>query len=193
MIFVTSDTHFYHRNIITYDNLDFATVQDMNEEIINNWNEVVKPDDEVYHLGDAFFCSKDEAKEIMDRLNGHKHLIVGNHDRHGAQWFYDIGFETVSKHPIVMDGYVKLSHYPPEYTSISQPYYYIYGHIHNSPDYLTINRRSACVCSSRWEFRPVPYEALLESISEYDKWCEKYTDLAGEQAFLQMKALTFEH
>ena len=113
MIFVTSDTHFYHNNIIRYDNLPFKNPEEMNEMIIAEWNKRVQPCDEVYHLGDVFFCGKEDAKAIMDRLNGTKHLIMGNHDKHGVKWFYDVGFETVSKHPIILDGYVQLSHYPP--------------------------------------------------------------------------------
>ena len=104
----------------------------------------------------------------MDRLNGTKHLIMGNHDKHGVQWFYDVGFETVSKHPIILDGYVQLSHYPPEYTSEDRPNLYLYGHVHNSPDYLSINRRSACVCCSRWGYAPIRYDAILEAIQQYD-------------------------
>ena len=58
MIFVTSDTHFYHNNIIRYDNLPFDNPEEMNEKIIAEWNKRVQPCDEVYHLGDVFFCGK---------------------------------------------------------------------------------------------------------------------------------------
>lgn len=169
MIFVTSDTHFYHNNIIRYDNLPFDNPEEMNEKIITEWNKRVQPCDEVYHLGDVFFCGKEDAKAIMDRLNGTKHLIMGNHDKHGVQWFYDVGFETVSKHPIILDSYVQLSHYPPEYTSEDRPNLYLYGHVHNSPDYLSINRRSACVCCSRWGYAPIMYDTIIKAIQRYDK------------------------
>ena len=78
--FVTSDTHFYHSNIIKYCNRSFNNVEEMNECIIKNWNNVVFPDDTVYHLGDFILNQKDKADEILNRLNGKIHLILGNHD-----------------------------------------------------------------------------------------------------------------
>lgn len=82
-IWVTSDTHFNHSNILNFENgrgEDFSSVQEMNETLIKNWNSVVKPGDKIYHLGDVFFGSKDWFKRHWPRLNGQKRLIVGNHD-----------------------------------------------------------------------------------------------------------------
>lgn len=78
--FFTSDTHFYHSNIIWFCNRPFANVEQMNEAMIRNWNSVVGQDDVVFHLGD--FCLGGSAEWIMilDRLNGHIHLVLGNHD-----------------------------------------------------------------------------------------------------------------
>lgn len=166
-VFVTSDTHFYHENIIKYDNLPFLYADDMNDAIVTQWNSVVNPDDEVWILGDVFFCDKDKAKAIMDRLNGHKYLVYGNHDNHGIQWFLDVGFEDVSKHPITINDYIHLQHYPPEYTPKETPEIWLYGHVHNSPDYLTIGMNSACVCCSRWNFRPIKLQSLINGIILY--------------------------
>ena len=165
--FVTSDTHFFHENIIKYENLPFENADKMNAHIINQWNSVVTPDDEVWCLGDMFFCSKEKAKEIMNQLNGHKKLVYGNHDNHGIQWFLDVGFEDVSKHPITINGYVHLQHYPPEYTKQETPEIWIYGHVHNSPDYHTIDKNTACVCISRWDFRPVRLDYIVNAIGLY--------------------------
>lgn len=173
-VFVTSDTHFFHENIIKYDNLPFENTERMNAHIINQWNSVVAPDDEVWCLGDMFFCSKEKAKEIMNQLNGHKKLVYGNHDNHGIQWFLDVGFEDISKHPITLDGYIHLQHYPPEYTPASTPEVWLYGHVHNSPDYETISDNMACVCISRWDFRPVRLDYIIEGISYYRKSKDKH-------------------
>lgn len=79
--FYTSDHHFYHHNIIKYCKRPFNNVQEMNERMIQDWNNVVTPEDEVYYLGDFAFCRPDQAVEILDRLNGKKHITFGNHDR----------------------------------------------------------------------------------------------------------------
>jgi len=81
MIHFTSDTHWGHNNIIKYSNRPFASVEDMNEALIANWNAVVKYDDTVYHLGDFAFLPYDKLKRIARRLNGTKHFIRGNHDK----------------------------------------------------------------------------------------------------------------
>lgn len=81
MIHFTSDTHWGHNNIIRYSNRPFASVEEMNEALIANWNAVVKYDDVVYHLGDFAFLPYDKLKQIARRLNGTKHFIRGNHDK----------------------------------------------------------------------------------------------------------------
>lgn len=79
-IWVISDTHFNHENIIKYCNRPFSNAKEMDEAIVDNWNSVVKQGDKVYHLGDVFFGDKDYFQRLWARLNGSKRLIVGNHD-----------------------------------------------------------------------------------------------------------------
>lgn len=78
MKFFTADTHFNHKNIIRYCNRPFSTVEEMNETLIRNWNEKIKPNDTVYHIGDFGFGN---LEPILKRLNGKKILIIGSHDR----------------------------------------------------------------------------------------------------------------
>ena len=80
MIYFIADTHFNHENIIKYCNRPFKNTYKMNEYIIQKWNSVVKKDDTVYHLGDVGFGSLQEVKSLVERLNGTKILIKGNHD-----------------------------------------------------------------------------------------------------------------
>lgn len=80
MRYFTSDTHFSHANIIRYSNRPFKDVSHMNEAIIANWNSVVGPEDEVYHLGDVALGPKEDWEAVFKRLNGYKILVVGNHD-----------------------------------------------------------------------------------------------------------------
>ena len=82
MIYFTSDLHIGHKNIIKYSNRPFSSVEEMNEALIANWNKTVKPEDDIWHLGDFFFTKeKQEAIDILNKLNGRKHLIWGNHDK----------------------------------------------------------------------------------------------------------------
>lgn len=86
------DTHFYHDNIIGFDNRPWITTEEMNEGLIENWNNQVTSKDWVYIAGD-FIWSKDPKKwaEILKRLKGNKVLCVGNHDpNHITNYsFYD--------------------------------------------------------------------------------------------------------
>lgn len=76
-IFFTGCTHFNHKNIIKLAKRPFADVEEMNETIIQNWNAVVGPKDDVYHLGDFAWS---DVTAFMARLNGRIHFLLGNHD-----------------------------------------------------------------------------------------------------------------
>lgn len=87
-IWVISDTHFFHKNILKFTDNNgelirgklFDTAEQMNEHMLDRWNEVVKPGDIVYHLGDVMMGPKEDFKSFWPKLNGSKRLIVGNHD-----------------------------------------------------------------------------------------------------------------
>lgn len=114
-IWITADLHFWHRNIIKYTKRPFQSVEDMNEAMITNWNSVVGPEDLIYILGDMFFCGKERAKTILDRLNGQKILIKGNHEVGSDLKWQQIGFLSVHKAAAVRlpDGTDALmSHFP---------------------------------------------------------------------------------
>jgi calcineurin-like phosphoesterase family protein len=82
-IFLISDTHFGHENMYKFTGLDglrvrakFANASEGDEYMIQAWNQTVKPQDHVYHLGDVAFG----PISIVQKLNGHKRLVLGNHD-----------------------------------------------------------------------------------------------------------------
>lgn len=79
MIYITSDPHFNHANVIPYCNRPYSSVEEMNEALIANWNSVIKPEDTIYCLGDFSFHIR-SVEQFMPRLNGKKILISGNHD-----------------------------------------------------------------------------------------------------------------
>jgi calcineurin-like phosphoesterase family protein len=82
-IWVVSDTHFHHENILNFVDYagqkvrDFDSVDDMDNHMLDRWNSVVKPGDRVYHLGDVFMGQKDKFKSFWPKLNGSKVLLCG--------------------------------------------------------------------------------------------------------------------
>jgi calcineurin-like phosphoesterase family protein len=125
MRYFTSDTHFGHKNIIQYCERPFADVEEMNVTLVQNWNNVVGEDDIVYHLGDVALGPWSEWDKWLSQLNGHKVLIVGNHDRlfqetnearfdrwlgEYSKWFDEIRFNGSTT---LSDGtFVHMSHFP---------------------------------------------------------------------------------
>lgn len=80
-IYVTSDSHFGHFNIIKSCHRPFQTVEEMNQIMVDNWNSVVGPHDLVYHLGDIYMKNPQIVGKIVNQLNGKIILIKGNHDK----------------------------------------------------------------------------------------------------------------
>lgn len=80
-IWFTSDTHFWHKNIIVIGKgRPWDTVEDMNEALIERWNALVNQGDRIYHLGDFSFGNKAKTMEVVRRLRGQIHVVRGNHD-----------------------------------------------------------------------------------------------------------------
>lgn len=85
--YFTSDPHYYHENIVKLCDRPFRSVHHMNENLVRNHNFVVQPGDIVYFLGDVVMGRNFEDNlRIIDRLNGYKILVVGNHDRPSYAW-----------------------------------------------------------------------------------------------------------
>lgn len=78
--FFTADDHFGHKRILEYTNRPFASVAEMDSCLVDAWNSVVLPQDQIWHLGDFCLGPVERAIEVASRLNGHKHIVWGNHD-----------------------------------------------------------------------------------------------------------------
>src|SRR3712207_5925593 len=84
-VYFTSDSHFGDAPRLRVDRRPFASVGEMDRVIVERWNEVVGPDDEVWHLGDfAFGPPAERIAELLGQLKGKKHLIIGNNDGHAT-------------------------------------------------------------------------------------------------------------
>ena len=130
-----ADPHFGHEAVIRCSSRPFETVEEMDQTMIHNWNRKVKKGDEVYILGDLIYRSKHSPEHYLDRLNGIKHLIVGNHD---GRWIKKVDlskyFESVSQIKEISDQslHLVLCHYPlAEWPRFFKGSYHLFGHIHN--------------------------------------------------------------
>lgn len=86
-LFFTSDPHFFHTNIIKYTNRPFKSINEMNNTLIENWNNKVPPESVVIVIGDFAFgrCTPHNVAEIVKSLNGNIILVEGNHDQVSIQ------------------------------------------------------------------------------------------------------------
>lgn len=137
--FFVSDCHFWHKNIIQYSNRPFASVDEMNEQMITKWNETVKPDDYVFSLGDFAFAKIGKIAELLGRLNGQKYFISGNHDEEvldNKAYLLDRGLvkEITAYKEIRIDGqFIILFHYGCRVWNKShRDSWLLYGHSHGS-------------------------------------------------------------
>lgn len=139
-IWFTSDTHFWHRNIIEYTGRPFGSVEEMNEVLIRNWNDRVKPEDIIFHLGDFAHCGSQKLKEILDTLNGRKYLILGNHDWRTFKAGHSQHFEAITQQMYIkiLGRKLYLNHFPflcftGTYKNPEEATWQLFGHIHSGP------------------------------------------------------------
>ena len=112
---MTADTHFGHANVIEYSHRPYATLSEMDADLARRWNEVVGPDDLVYHLGDFAMGDPEKWPKYRSRLNGRIVLVRGNHDRYLGRVVDRMALEDVVENAVVdIDGVrAWLNHYPP--------------------------------------------------------------------------------
>ena len=127
--------------MLRFDNRPFPDTAQMDDTLIQNWNERVTSEDTVYVLGDAFWKNEENSIRIMERLQGHKHLIQGNHDRvKGKLLPY---WESIEQYAEVNDEnrLVILSHYPILFYK-NQHYgaVMLYGHVHNTSEWELVEK-----------------------------------------------------
>lgn len=164
-IWVISDTHFGHENIIKYCDRPFSSVYDMNQTMLENWNKLVKDGDHVWHLGDVYFPGgfqhEDEnrssvAWNFFKLLKGKKRLVLGNHDN-GKNQLLQHFFEKIVLWRDFKEFGLLLTHIPLHPNHIIRDRVNVHGHIHNqkSPDGPYIN-----VCVEHHHYAPINIEEL---------------------------------
>lgn len=166
-IWVVSDTHFGHHNIIKYCNRPYSGPTEMDWDIVERWNSVIKPEDKVYHLGDVYMgCSNGYADNILSKLNGHKRLVIGNHDN-GKDKLLQHHFEKIDVWRMFPEFGLLLTHVPVHISALRRgktgneenpkSLFNIHGHIHDnkSPD-----GPYRCVCVEQINYTPIHIEEL---------------------------------
>lgn len=130
-IFLVSDTHFGHKGVTHFLKEDGTKLRpwdnpdEMDEALVQYWNEIVKPKDKVYHLGDVVINRK--ALKTLALLNGDKVLIKGNHDNFHLDEYMPYFRDIRAYH--VMDKMI-LSHIPVHPESKGRFAANIHGHLH---------------------------------------------------------------
>lgn len=136
MNYYISDLHFGHTNIIRFDGRPFIGAKDMEDTLIENWNRVVTSEDTGYILGD-FCLSKNENEwiRILDKLNGDKVLIRGNHDLRNMTKELSSRFREVTPIKEITDlgRHIIMCHYPILFyrSSYAENIWHFCGHTHN--------------------------------------------------------------
>jgi calcineurin-like phosphoesterase family protein len=173
MIWFTSDTHFYHRNIIKYcpeSRGQFSDENEMTEYMISAWNSRVKENDVIFHLGDVAFRNPKNAVDVIERLNGIKILIRGNHDdRFLKHQDFERAWDDIYDYSeIKIDGIlVVLFHYPMvEWKHMQDGSYHLHGHVHGKPLRIEQGRRMDVGVDTRSDLAPWSWDEIHQYLSK---------------------------
>ena len=182
-VYFTTDFHLFHHNVLKFDKRPFNDVHHMHQIIEQRWNETVNPDDIVIYLGDLSFArreDKDYINQMLERLNGQIHFVLGNHDK----------IEEVKKMPNLesvqdylevrithMEGDKKIEtlfccmHYPIySWNKKHHGSYMVHGHCHGNLHHgeeasFYDNRRVIDVGCMLHDYRPVSYTQIMKKLS----------------------------
>ena len=156
-IFVISDTHFGHSNILKFTTKDgshirnFSCVEEMDEHMVERWNSIVTDSDIIYHLGDVYFG---KGYQHLYRLKGRKRLILGNHDNPKNEHIQNV-FQKIMVWRMFPEFNCLLTHVHVHKSSLHKTKYNFHGHVHRNslPDEDYVN------CSSEvLDYTPRPIE-----------------------------------
>ncbi|MEE5990848.1 MAG: hydrolase [Lachnospiraceae bacterium] len=166
-----SDLHFGHANVINFDHRQFSDVDEMDRFLIDNWNARVQKNDDVYIVGDFAFRNGKDAVWYLDKLRGHKHLVIGNHDHHTLMNHQAMErFVTVDKIMHIKDGdkQIVLCHYPiAEWNGYFRGSWLIYGHIHGrrgkAYQFMKTEERALNAAACINNYMPCSFEELVRN------------------------------
>ncbi len=159
-VWVWSDIHFGHANIIKYCDRPFKSAEEMTVKLIENHNNTVKPGDLVIWVGDVSFVNDELTNEILDTLYGDRILIVGNHDLDRKGRIKKMDFNEIHLVYFIDDEVAPLifTHYTME--NVPKPWINIHGHVHNNPYDVEENMQHINVSVEVIEYKPIHLNTL---------------------------------
>jgi calcineurin-like phosphoesterase family protein len=179
-VFLISDTHFTHKGVTQFLNNNgtklrpWDNVEEMDEALVANWNSVVRPKDKIYHLGDVVINRR--ALKILERLNGEKVLIRGNHDIFRLEEYTPYFKDIRGSHKL--DNFI-LTHIPIHPSSLARWCGgNIHGHLHSEnvmkylgedwvgDDVYVKDLRYFCVSVEQINYTPISFEEVKKLIKE---------------------------
>lgn len=166
MIWFTADWHLFHKNILEYEYRPYNSIQSMGEALIRNYNQNVKEDDTCFFLGDVFWgVQHEKARSLLGRLNGRKHLILGNHDEFRPFTYVEMGFESVHTSYRIQNarGQLILVHDPAP-AGVFGDTAWLCGHVHSLFKYLP-EKRVLNVGVDVWDYKPVSIDTVEETMN----------------------------
>ena len=196
MRYYIADLHFFHEAMNDrMDRRGFASIEEMNEYIVDKWNGKVRESDEVIILGDVSLGGAKQTNELLKRLKGKLYLIRGNHDHFVDSRRIDTGlFQWVKPYEELSDNKRKviLCHYPILFyngqyrldDNGNPKTYMLYGHVHDSRDQRLLEQfqemiRNTSVMDAQGNTRTIPCNMLncFCMYSDYeplnlDEWIE---------------------
>lgn len=169
MIWFTSDSHFGHKRIIELAKRPFSSVEEMDDKMVALWNNYVSKSDIVYHLGDFAFA---EHTLYLQRLNGQKHLIKGNHDHSnrvknavGWQSVNDIVYLSIMAIQNEVNIQIVLCHYAMRvWKNSGHGSLHFYGHSHGN---LPGDAQSLDVGVDCWSYQPINLDMIKRKLAGY--------------------------
>ena len=164
--YIIADPHFGHKNIIEYESRPFVNVNEMDNRMIELWNMTVYKNDLVYILGDFTLSRRKEIiTNLLNKLNGRKILIMGNHDTRKPKDYVECGFEVATRKPMMVEPGVILMHEPFYDSSyIVNNYIYFYGHVHNNHSIMDSYPNCMCVSVERIGYTPIDLDEFIKKI-----------------------------
>lgn len=192
-VFFTSDFHLFHNNVLKYDNRPFNNVYEMHAVIEERWNERVGPDDVVIYLGDLTFARREDVSlvnEMLKRLNGTIHFVMGNHDKYedikkiprfaSVQDYLEVRITHNVDSDIHIGAKVRVEtlfcamHYPIySWNKKHHGSYMVHGHCHGNlhhgeeADFYT-NRRVIDVGCMLHDYKPISYSEVIQKLSHIE-------------------------